>query len=133
MKYMLDTNIIIYLIKNKPKNVLKNFTKHKLDEICISSITFAELIYGVEKSVHQEQNRIALYSMLSNVKILNFNSLAAEKYGNLRAKLEHSGSLIGPMDLLIASHALAENLTLVTNNISEFVRVQNLKLENWVE
>ncbi len=132
MKYMLDTNIIIYLIKNKYQNVFTNFARHKIDGVCISSVVLGELLYGAEKSNMKTQSKKALYSMLSGIKVLDFTAKAAEKYGQIRADLEEQGQIIGPMDMLIAGHALAEGLILVTNNTREFGRVKGLSVENWV-
>lgn len=131
MRYMLDTNICIYAIKNNPKNVLKNLEKHNPSDICISSITYAELMYGVEKSKAKEKNRLALMLLLSNIEIIEFDHDAAECYGSIRALLENNGEVIGPYDMLIAGHALSLNCVLVTNNAKEFKRVKNLVIENW--
>lgn len=131
MKYMLDTNICIYTIKRKPENVIKNFIKHDPSELCISAITYAELMHGVEKSASPEKNRLALTMFLSPLTVLDFDGLAAEEYGRIRADLEKSGTPIGPMDMLIAGHAIAEGLILVTNNTREFLRVENLIVEDW--
>lgn len=131
MKYMLDTNICIYTIKHKSETAVKNFLKHAPDEICISAITYAELIYGVEKSQAKDKNRVAIILFLSAISILEFNNYAAEEYGKVRAELERKGTPIGPMDTLIAGHARYEGLILVTNNTREFSRVENLKIEDW--
>ncbi len=131
MKYMLDTNICIYVIKEKPESVIRKFLKNNPEEMCISSITYAELLYGVEKSKAIQKNRIALSLFLSPIKILEFNDYAAQEYGQIRADLEQKGMPIGSMDMLIAGHAKAEDLILVTNNTKEFQRVAGLKLENW--
>ena len=133
MKYMLDTNICIYTIKHKPPEVIKNFLRHNPDEMCISSITYAELMHGVEKSQAVERNRMAITLFLSAITILPFNQYAAEEYGKVRAELERKGTPIGPMDMLIAGHARAEELVLVTNNTREFFRVENLKAEDWTK
>lgn len=131
MKYMLDTNICIYAIKHKPETVIKNFLSHEPEEICISSVTYAELMYGVEKSMAVEKNRIALSLFLSPITVLDFHASAAEEYGKVRAELERQGMPIGPMDLMIAAHARSEELILVTNNTREFHRVEGLILEDW--
>ena len=131
MKYMVDTNICIYVIKEKPESVIRKFLKNNPEEMCISSITYAELLYGVEKSKAIQKNRIALSLFLSPIKILEFNDYAAQEYGQIRADLEQKGMPIGSMDMLIAGHAKAEDLILVTNNTKEFQRVAGLKLENW--
>ena len=131
MTYMLDTNICIYAIKHKPPEVIKNFLSHNPEDLCISSITYGELMHGVEKSQLIERNRAALTLFVSALCILPFDDAAAEEYGKVRAELEKKGTPIGPMDMLIASHAKSKNLTLVTNNTREFIRVGGLKLENW--
>lgn len=133
MKYMLDTNICIFLIKNKPESVIQKFMKNKPEDICISSITYAELMHGVEKSKAKEKNRIALTMFLSEIQILSFDSLAAQSYGVIKADLQNRGVPIGPMDTLIAAHAKALELILVTNNLREFSRVDDLAVEDWVE
>lgn len=132
MKYMLDTNICIYAIKNKPEKVL-NTLKEKMDDgICISAITLAELAHGVEKSAAREKNRAALLRFLTILTVLPFDDLAAAEYGEVCADLQRKGTPIGTMDMLIAAHAKTEGLILVTNNTREFERVQGLTLENWV-
>jgi|SRR5690554_2559759 len=131
MKYMLDTNICIYIIKEKPKKVINKFHTLDVGDICISSITLAELEYGVEKSQYTERNRLALAGFLSSIEILSFSDKAAESYGRIRANLERQGNIIGAYDLMIGAHALSENLILVTNNTKEFQRINNLSLENW--
>ena len=129
MKYMLDTNICIYAIKHKPPEVIKNFLKHNPEDICVSSITYGELMHGVEKSQAVERNRAAMTLFLSSISILPFDNYAAEEYGKVRAELERKGTPIGPMDMLIAGHARSERLILVTNNTREFFRVEDLDLE----
>ena len=133
MKYMLDTNICIYAIKRKPKQVFIKLQEHEPEEICISSVTYAELVHGVEKSKAIEKNRLALALLLANIEIMNFDSLAAESYGKVRADLEKNGTPIGPLDMMIAGHAKALDYTVVTNTTKEFERVKGLKLENWTE
>ena len=132
MKYMLDTNICIFIIKHQPENVIRNFMEHDPDDICISAITYAELAHGVEKSQAREKNRIALTVLLSEIQIVPFDDLAAQVYGAIRADLQKRGTPIGPLDTLIAAHAKALNLTLVTNNTKEFARVEGLDLDDWV-
>lgn len=131
MRYMLDTNICIYVIKNKPQNVIEHFVLHSPEELCISSITFAELVYGVEKSQAVDKNRLALSLFLSNIAILPFDDRAAIEYGSIRASLEKQGTPIGGMDMLIAAHSRYKKLILVTNNTKEFSRVKDLAIENW--
>ena len=130
---MLDTNICIYAIKHKPKQVFIRLQEHDPEEICISSVTYAELVHGVEKSKSVEKNRVALALLLANIEIMNFDSLAAESYGKIRADLERAGTPIGPLDMMIAGHAKALGFTVVTNNTKEFERVTGLELENWAE
>ncbi len=131
MKYMLDTNICIYIIKEKPKKVISKFQALDIGDVCISAITFAELQYGVEKSKYPERNRVALSGFLALIEILPFSEQASSEYGRIRANLERQGNIIGPHDLMIGAHALSEKLILVTNNTKEFKRISNLSLENW--
>lgn len=133
MRYMLDTNICIYAIKHKPERVFKRLQEHDPSEICISSVTYAELVHGVEKSKSIEKNRLALALLLANIEIISFDSLAAESYGKIRADLEKAGNPIGPLDMMIAGQAKSLKYTVVTNNTKEFERVQGLKLENWAK
>ena len=133
MKYMLDTNICIYAIKHKPTEAIKNFLKHDPEDICISSITYGELMYGVEKSQAVERNRVALMLFLSSISILPFDNDAAEEYSKVRADLERTGTPIGPMDMLIAGHAKSKGVILVTNNTKEFFRVEDLGVEDWTK
>ncbi len=133
MRYMLDTNICIYAIKHKPKQVFLKLQEHDPSEICISSVTYAELVHGVEKSQSIEKNRVALALLLANIEIMDFDSSAAECYGKIRADLEKAGKPIGPLDMMIAGHAKSLGYTVVTNNTKEFIRVIELKIENWAE
>ena len=133
MKYMLDTNIIVYAKNNRPENVLKKLTQHNQNDICISVITLAELEYGACKSSNPERNRIALMIFLSGIQVLPFDADAAREYGEIRKDLTEKGTLIGANDLLIAAHAKSQGLILVTNNTKEFERVSGLILENWAE
>ena len=132
MIYMLDTNICIYIIKRKPQSVINKFKQCSINDVCISSITYAELEYGVSKSDFPHQNKIALIQFLSPIAILPFSDRAAVVYGDVRSRLEKTGTPIGPLDTLIAAHAKSENLILVTNNTKEFERVEDLQVENWV-
>ncbi|MDY2607437.1 MAG: type II toxin-antitoxin system VapC family toxin [Lachnospiraceae bacterium] len=132
MRYMLDTNICIYLIKHKPLQVFEKLQEHNPYEICISAVTYAELVHGVEKSKAVERNRLALTILLSNIEILDFDMKAAEEYGRIRADLEKKGTPIGPLDMMIAGHAKSLGYTVVTNNVGEFKRVEGLQHENWV-
>jgi len=132
MKLMLDTNICIYLIKQHPPSVLERFRSHPVGDIGISSITVAELDYGVSKSLHATKNRTALAQFLSPLAVASFDRDAAATYGRLRTMLELKGTPIGSMDLLIAAHALSLSVRLVTNNAREFRHVPGLRVENWV-
>ena len=133
MMYMLDTNICIYAIKNKPDLVLQRLKNNLQHGLCISAITLAELQHGVEKSAHPEKNTAALLQFLSILTVLPFDDLAAVEYGKICADLQRKGTPIGTMDMLIAAHARAEHMVLVTNNVREFARVSGLEIENWAE
>ena len=133
IKYMLDTNICIFAIKHKPESLVHRIEQCIPGELCISSITFAELLHGVEKSRAVERNRLALLLFLSKIAILDFDSEAADEYGKLRADLERKGTPIGPMDMLIAGHAKSEQLIVVTNNTREFKRISGLEIQDWTE
>lgn len=131
---MLDTNICIYTIKQKPEEVVHKFKKELIygDGLCISAITLAELKHGTEKSAHPEKNNAALAELLAALTVLPFDDLAAAQYGKICAYLQNAGTPIGVMDILIAAHAKSANMTLVTNNVREFERVPDLNIENWV-
>ena len=133
MKYMLDTNICIYAIKNKPATVSQRLQEHSELGLCISTITLAELTHGVYKSINKEKNMDALFQFLLKIEILPFDMLAAFEYGKVCAHLQKQGTPIGPLDTLIAAHALSRSLTIVTNNVREFERVPGLIIENWSE
>ncbi len=132
MKVMLDTNICIYLIKQQPPTVIERFLAYPVGAIGLSSITVAELAFGVQKSRHVAKNRLALEQFLAPLEVASFDHEAALSYGRVRARLEMLGSPIGSMDLLIAAHALSLGVRLVSNNLRAFRRVPGLKLENWV-
>ena len=132
MRYLLDTNICIYIIKKRPPEVLERLVSLDHEEVGVSSITVAELEYGVAKSSRPRQNREALLNFLAPLQILAFDDQAAQHYGKIRAYLERKGQTIGAMDLLIAAHSRSLSLTLVTNNEKEFSRVPGLTVENWV-
>ena len=133
MRYMLDTNICIYVIKHKPEKVFQKLQTIHPEDVCISSVTYAELVHGVEKSIAVEKNRLALSILLANMEILDFDVDAADCYGKIRADLEKKGTPIGPLDMMIAGHAQSLGYTIVTNNVKEFSRVNALKIENWAE
>jgi len=129
---MLDTNICIYIIKQKPVNAINRFRQLQISSIAISSITLSELEYGVMKSSKPDQNQLALSQFVAPLEILPYGDDAAQHYGKLRACLEKQGTPIGSLDMLIAAHALSVNCTLVTNNEKEFSRVPGLQIENWI-
>lgn len=131
LKYMLDTNIVIYVIKRKPISALDTFNRHA-GQLSISSITLSELIHGAEKSEQIEKNLRLVEDFTSRLSVLDYNEKAAAHYGNIRAQLERAGNMIGVNDLHIAGHARSEGLILVTNNQREFERVEGLRSENWV-
>lgn len=131
LKYMLDTNIAIYVIKRKPIGSLARFNQCA-GQICLSTITLAELIHGAEKSSEPKQNFVRLEDFCSRLEVLDYGEKAAEHYGQIRSDLEKKGTPIGVNDLHIAGHARSQGLILVTNNQREFERVEALRLENWV-
>jgi tRNA(fMet)-specific endonuclease VapC len=130
--YLLDTNICIYLIKQRPSKVLERLMRCSPEEVALSVITVSELAYGARKSQAPERNRSALELFAAPFQILPFTEDAAYVYGDVRATLEKKGTPIGSMDLMIASHALAVGAVLVSNNLREFRRVPELTMENWV-
>ena len=131
MNLLLDTNICIYLIKKRPPSVLKRFDTLAAGTLAVSSITVAELEFGVQKSQYHSQNQQALEQFLLPLVILDFDHEAARTYGKLRAWLEIRGKTIGALDMLITAHALSKGLPLATNNVREFLRVPGLKVINW--
>lgn len=131
MSYMLDTNICIYAMKEKPEKVLQRLKEEINDGVCISSITLAELEYGMKHSSNPAKNEQALLRFLLPFDVLPFGAAAASEYGEIRAYLQKAGTPIGAMDMLIAAHAKSEDIVLVTNNTRGFERVVGLELENW--
>lgn len=131
IKYMLDTNIVIYVIKRRPIQVLKTFNQNAM-QMCISSVTLAELIHGAEKSAAPAKNMASVRDFISRLEVLDYDGAAAMHYGEIRADLEKKGTPIGVNDFHIAGHARSRSLVLVTNNVTEFQRVEGLRLENWV-
>lgn len=129
---MLDTNICIYIIKNKPKSVIKKFKEYDIGDISLSSITVSELYYGAYKSDHVEKNLLALEHFLQPFNIVEYDLKASVEYGKIRAALEKQGNVIGGLDMQIAAHAKSLDMTLITNNIKEFKRVKHLAVDNWV-
>jgi len=132
LKYLLDTNIVIYVIKRRPLEVLEIFNRHH-GRMAISSITLAELVHGAEKSSDVSRNTAVVEDFVSRLTVLPYDDKAAWQYGQIRAVLEKVGQPIGVNDLHIAAHARGNGLTLVTNNLREFERVPGLLLESWVE
>ena len=130
LKYMLDTNIVIYTIKNRPEQVRKVFKQHE-NQMCISAVTKGELIYGTERSSQPERNLADIEGLIARLEVAPFEDHASEHFGQLRAELYRIGKPIGPYDMMIAGHARAMGLILVTNNMKEFARVPGLRVENW--
>jgi tRNA(fMet)-specific endonuclease VapC len=130
LRYMLDTNIVIYVIKRRPIELLEVFNRHA-GQMCISSITLAELLHGVEKSAMPDHNLRQVEDFIARLEVLEYGGKAAAHYGEIRADLERKGTPIGVNDLHIAGHARSEGLTLVSNNLREFERVDALRLVNW--
>ncbi len=133
IRYLLDTNICIYVIRNKPSRLIQHLQSLRIADVGISSITLSELEYGVAKSQKPPQNKLALAEFLAPIEILPYDDMAAVQYGEIRALLERQGTPIGSLDMLIAAHALSLNSILVTNNESEFRRVPGLIVENWTK
>lgn len=133
MRFLLDTNTCIYIIKQKPPKVLERFQTIDISDVGISSITVAELEYGVYKSQRKEQNQAALSQFLIPLEVIPFDERATQAYGKIRAELERQGIVIGSMDMLIASQAISLELTLVTNNVRELSRIPSLVIENWID
>jgi tRNA(fMet)-specific endonuclease VapC len=131
LKYLLDTNIVIYVLKRRPKEVLEIFNRNA-SRMAISSITLSELIYEAEKSSNVDKNLEAIEEFVSHLDVLPYDAKASQHYGQIKAALEKRGEIIGENDIHIAAHAISQGLILVTNNLREFKRVPNLALENWV-
>jgi len=131
-RFLLDTNVCVELLRDRASGLLERLRRFKIDEIGISSITLAELQYGVAKSARPARHELLLAEFCAPLAILPFDHLAAETYGQVRAALECTGTPIGPLDTLIASHALSLGVTVVTNKEREFSRVANLLVENWL-
>ncbi|HCE38686.1 type II toxin-antitoxin system tRNA(fMet)-specific endonuclease VapC [Alloalcanivorax profundimaris] len=131
LRYLLDTNIVIYVIKRRPMEVLEVFNR-RAGEMAISTITEAELVHGAEKSQHREHNLRQVEDFTSRLEVLDYGRKAAAHYGDIRADLERKGTPIGVNDLHLAAHARGEGLILVTNNMREFERVAGLRVENWL-
>lgn len=132
LRYLLDTNICIYVIKHRPPGVRERFNRHER-HLAISAVTLAELLYGAEKSAQPAHNLGVVESFAARLEVLPFDARAAAHFGQIRAALQQAGTPIGPYDLMIAGHARSQGLALVTNNTGEFRRVPGLLVENWVE
>lgn len=130
LKYLLDTNIVIYTMRNRPQQVKKRFQKHN-GQMAISVVTLGELVFGAEHSQQIERNLADIESMAARLEVLPFNTKAAYQFGQIRAALYRMGQPIGPYDMMIAGHARSEGLILVTNNVKEFERVPGLLIEDW--
>ena len=131
LKYLLETNIVIYTMKNRPPEVRAAFMQHN-DQMAISSITYMELVYGAEKSSNPEANLVAIEGFVARLEVLDYDTNAAAHTGQLRAELAKQGTPIGPYDQMIAGHARSLGLVLVSSNEKEFARVPGIRLENWV-
>lgn len=132
LKYLLDTNIVIYTLKNRPEEVRRAFNRHA-EQLCMSTVTLGELIYGAEKSQQPERNLAEVEGFAARLQVLPFDADAAIHFGRIRAERVRSGRPIGPYDLMIAGHARSRGLVLVSNNVRESQRVPGLRLENWVD
>jgi tRNA(fMet)-specific endonuclease VapC len=130
LQYMLDTNICIYVIKNYPSKLRERFNR-LAEQLCISSITLAELHYGAEKSARRLENLQAIEQFSARLDVLSFPAKAAVHFGQIRAEVERLGKPVGPLDMLIGAHARAEGLIVVTNNAREFRRLPGVRVENW--
>lgn len=128
---MLDTDICSYIIRERPLQVLEHFKQVEMEQLCISVVTYAELIYGVEHSSSKKVNRVVIDDFVQHLTIVPWDEEAAEHYGNIRAYLQAEGKIIGSMDMMIAAHARSRKMTLVTNNDKHFKRVPKLTVENW--
>ncbi len=131
MRYMLDTNILIAMSKERP-GLAERLARYPASAILLSSVVVAEIEYGIAKSARQEHNQRVFDTLLSGFNVVAFDAAAAKRYGPVRARLERLGRLIGPYDLMIAAHALALDAILVTDNVDEFSRVEGLAVENWL-
>jgi len=133
MRYLLDTNTCIYIIKRSPERLMLRFKRLRVGDVAVSAITVCELQFGVSNSSQPEKNQRALTEFLGPLEILDFPATAAVVYGEIRTRLQRAGTPIGNYDLLLAAHALHSDVTLVTNNVREFSRVPDLRTENWAE
>jgi tRNA(fMet)-specific endonuclease VapC len=133
MRFMLDTNTCVELIRERDERVLRRMKRRSPDEICVSSVTLSELEYGAAKSANPERNRLALAEFMTPLAVAPYDDAVAPVYGRVRVELEQAGTPIGPLDTMIAAHALSLGLTVVTGNEREFRRVTGLKIRNWAK
>jgi len=131
LKYMLDTNIVIYTMKNRPQTVKQHFQRHH-GRMAVSTVTLGELVFGAEHSQQVERNLADIEAMMARLDVLPFDESAAYHFGQIRAALYGLGKPIGPYDMMIAGHARSLGLKLITNNMQEFYRIEGLQLENWI-
>jgi len=131
LRYMLDTNICIYVIKNRPEGLRERFNRLS-DQLCISAVTLAEIIYGAEKSARPIENLAVVDQFAARLDVLPFGERAATHYGQIRADLERAGHPVGLHDMMIGGHARSEGLILVSNDLREFQRIEGLRVDNWV-
>jgi len=129
--YMLDTDMCSYIIKEHPESVRHRFQTLAMEQLCISVVTYAELIYGVERSSSKRVNRPIIEDFVRHLDVMDWDTEAADQYGVIRAELEAAGTPIGAMDMMIAAHAKSIKAVLVTNNQKHFTKVKGLKIDNW--
>ena len=133
MRFMLDTNTCVDLIRQRDDRILRKMQRLTLDDLCVSSVTLSELEYGAAKSADPGKNRLALAQFMTPLRVVPYDDTVAPVYGRVRTELEREGTPIGPLDTMIAAHALSLALTVVTDNGREFRRVAGLKVQNWAE
>lgn len=133
MRFMLDTNVCVDLIRTRNERILRRMKRHDVDELCVSSVMLSELEYGAAKSGNPGKNRLALAEFMTPLAVVPYDDTVAPVYGRVRAALEKAGTPIGPLDTMIAAHALSLGLTVVTDNEKEFCRVAGLKVQNWAK
>lgn len=130
-RYMLDTDMCSYIIREHPVSVLKRFQTLAMEQLCVSVVTYAELIYGVERSSSRRINRPVIEDFVRHLDVMDWDTKAADQYSVIRAGLEAAGTPIGAMDMMIAAHAKSIKAVLVTNNQKHFKQVRGLKIDNW--
>jgi tRNA(fMet)-specific endonuclease VapC len=130
-RYILDTDMCSYIIKERPESVRQRFQKLAMEQLCVSVVTYAELIYGVECSSSKRVNRPVIEDFVRHLDVMDWDAGAAEQYGMIRSELEVTGTPIGAMDMMIAAHAKSIKAVLVTNNQKHFTKIKGLKIDNW--